>query len=332
MHFSPEILREQAQRLTNQIVDQNPDILAVYLRGSLVHGSPLIGGAGDVDLVLIRQVPPEVPREIIPLTPEIHFDLEHHDQSLYHDHRSLRTDPWLGPTLHESQPLYDPKHFFDYTQSGARSLFHTQETIQDRALPWLKQARQFWLDRQLSAPLGTLEEIQPYLTAVQQAVNSLALLSGPPLTIRRLGLTFPETAQQINPDLLPRFQEALGGHLISFDQLDRWLSSWIQALEAAGEHREGVLLSQQKRYFLDAVQVMLGSERPLSALWPLLNSWTAAVKVLPGDHQLRQEWREACGALGLAGNDFRERLETFDQLLEVCESSHENYFGEPEWS
>jgi hypothetical protein len=332
MQFTPEILLEQAQLLTDREVDRRRGVLAVYLRGSLLYGSPLLGGAGDIDLVFIHHDPPEIPREIQPLTPEIHFDLVHHDQAVYSDHLQLRVDPWLGPALRDAQPLHDPRHFFDYTQSGVRGRFAIPETVEQRARPQLKQARQFWMERQLNPPLGSIGEIQPFLNTLQQSVNALALLSRPPLPIRRLGLEFPELANRLDPELLPAFLEALGADQLSLDQLESWYSPWIAALGAEKPDLETDLLSQQIRYLGDAVQTLLDDRQSLAALWPLLVSWTQAVQALPGQHALRGVWREACGILGLSGNDFHRRLEALDRFLDRCETLFARQFDQQDWA
>lgn len=332
MQFTPEVLLEQAQLLTDREVDRRRGVLAVYLRGSLLYGSPLLGGAGDIDLVFIHHDPPQVPREIHPLTPEIHFDLAHHDQAVYQDHRQLRVDPWLGPALRDARPLHDPKHFFDYTQSGVRGRFANPETVELRARPLLRQTRQFWMERQLNPPLGSIGEIQPFLDALQQAVNSLALLTGAPLPLRRLGLDFPELANRLDPELLPAFLEALGADQLSLDHLESWYSPWVDALTAEKTGLENDLLALQSRYLGDAVHTLLEGRQSLAALWPLLVSWTEAVKALPGDDPHRGVWREACGTLGLSGNDFHRRLEALDRFLDRCEGIFSKQFDQKDWA
>ena len=330
MHFSPEVLREQAQRLVDLQVKQDRSILGAYLRGSLLYGSPLIGGAGDVDLVFIHHHPPEREREIRPLTPTIHFDLAHHDQTLYHQPRSLRTDPWMGPTLHDAQPLFDPQHFIDYTQSSVRGKFSDPETVAARARPLLEQARQFWLDRQLQRPLGSLSELGPFLEAVEQAATAVVLLAGPPLAVRRLGLDFAERTQSLDPGLDSDFLEVVGGHQCPPDKIQSWIKPWADTLKKT--EGEGHPLSQQSTYFEQAVRALLDSPRPRSALWPLLKTWTEGVSLLPADHALRQTWREACGSLGLAGNAYQQRIDFFDRFLDRCQSALDHWLGERGWS
>ncbi len=65
MRFTPEILRKHAQVLVDKETKRDRSILAVYLRGSLLYGSPLIDGAGDIDLVFIHNAPPVNDHQII---------------------------------------------------------------------------------------------------------------------------------------------------------------------------------------------------------------------------------------------------------------------------
>jgi len=323
MHFSPELLRKHARVLVEKKVSQDRSIAAAYLRGSLLYGSPLLGGAGDIDLVFIHSAPPEVKREIIPLTPEIHFDIVHHDQRLYRDPRALRVDPWLGPTLHDAEPLHDPRHFLDYTQSGVRSNFSLPETLLARAQPLLEQARRFWLDHQLDPPQGSLPEISRLLQAIQQAANALALISGPPLPTRRLGIQFPDRANQISEDQLSAsLTYLLGGRELTVSRLEGWLAPWEEALNYFYQQISPVKNHHHKSsYYLQAVKAFLENEQPEAALWPLFFTWTEAISSLPEQVNFQRDWKKACTVLGFAGKDYRSRLEIFDHFLDQCEQT-----------
>ena len=216
MRFTPEILRKHAQVLVDKETKSNRSILAAYLRGSLLYGSPLIGGAGDIDLVFIHNAPPLNEHQIIRITPEIHFDIEHHDELIYRTPRELRLDPWLGPTLRDAVPLHDPRHLLDYTQASVRSNYAFPENIQARSKPLLETARQFWMDRQISPPLQITAEIPAFLDALEAAINAVAIISGPPLATRRLGISFADRAAAVDaPGLNIAFQHLLGGITLS---------------------------------------------------------------------------------------------------------------------
>jgi hypothetical protein len=322
MQFTPEILRKHAQVLVDKEVKKDRNIQAAYLRGSLLYGSPLIGGVGDIDLVFIHNSPPSQEREIRKLTPEVFFDIEHHDQLLYKTPRELRLDPWFGPSLRDAVPLYDPRHLLDYTQSGVRSNFDFPENIQTRSQTLLSQARQFWLDRQINPPLEIIQELPAFLSALEKALNAVALLSGPPLAIRRLGREFPLRASQANaPGLGVAFEHLMGVVKIPQDKLSGWLNDWTKAfkiLQSQSNHESS--LADQEIYFLSAIEEYLQNEAGLAGLWPLLNTWTEIVTILPDNVQLLPPWIGALTSLGFAGSDYQVRLAALDGFLELCES------------
>jgi len=332
MRFTPDILRKHAQVLVDKETKKDRSILAAYLRGSLLYGSPLLGGAGDIDLVFIHNSPPTKTAEIKPLTPEIHFDIEHHDQLLYQKPRALRVDPWLGPAIRDARPLYDPRHFFDYTQAGVRSNYDYPENVLSRSRPLIEDARQFWLDRQISSTQEILTEFPAFLKALNNTLNAVALLTGPPLATRRLGMDFPERANAAGaPGLAVALSHLLGGISVSVEELDTWLESWDNTLDTLQkEISPAPLLAQRKTYFQAALQAILQSEKPAYALWLLLTTWTAAVSALPENFKLQLNWKKALTALGFAGKDYQLRLAAFDSFLDTCETlilGDSNNFG-----
>lgn len=322
MQFTSEILRQHAQVLVEKEANNNRDILAAYLQGSLLYGSPLMGGVGDIDLVFIHNSPPSQEREIRKLTPEIFFDIEHHDQMLYRTPRELRLDPWYGPTLRDALPLYDPRHLLDYTQSGVRSNFDFPENIQARSQKLLDQARKFWMDRQINPPQHILTELPEFLAALEKAVNAVALISGPPLTIRRLGMDFAHRADQINaPGLAIAFDHLLGAVHLSQAKLSEWLGEWTRAIQTLQKESDpGSILAEQETYFLAALEDLIQNESRVAGLWPLLNTWTEIITLLPGKTQLQTPWISALTSLGFAGSDYQVRLAAFDGFLELCET------------
>ncbi len=305
-----------------KLVKQDRSIIAVYLRGSLLYGSPLLGGAGDVDLVLIHDLPPEEEREIIPLTPEIHFDIHHHDQERYQQARSLRVDPWLGPSLFDAEPIYDPRHFLDYTQAGVRSNFSLPETTLARARPLLEQARSFWMERQVHPVQGSIPEISLFLKTIHRAVNAVALLSGPPLPTRRLGIQFPDRARAAEAeDLIGSLNTLLGGTNLTRSTLESWLAPWSETLDRYYQADSlGENFHHKKVYYQRAVVALLETQQPTDALWPLISTWTEAVDFLAGEIQLHRDWKQASTVLGFAGKDYLDRLSVFDRFLDRIDS------------
>jgi len=322
MQFTPELLRQHAQVLVEKEVKKDRDILAAYLRGSLLYGSPLLGGVGDIDLVFIHNSPPTIKREIRKLTPKIFFDIEHHDQLLYKTPRELRLDPWFGPSLRDAVPLYDPRHLLDYTQSGVRSNFSFTENVQARCLTLLDQARQFWMDRQINPPGEILRELPAFLSALENALNAVALLSGPPLAIRRMGREFSRRADQVNaPGLTIAFNHLMGAVNLPQDRLSSWLGDWTAAMGVLQEQtKQKAVLAKQKAYFLPAIDSLIQNESLLAGLWPLLHTWTKILTLLPSKTQLQPPWIAALTTLGFAGSDYLVRLDAFDGFLELCEA------------
>ena len=276
MRFTPDILLKHAQVLVDKETKKNRSIIAAYLQGSLLYGSPLLGGAGDIDLVFIHNSPPEKENQIIKITPEIHFDIEHHDQILYRKPREVRLDPWLGPSIRDAKPLYDPRHFLDYTQAGARSNFDFPENIQARSKPLIEKSRQYWMERQITDPDEILIEFPAFLDALHNAVNAVALLSGPPLPTRRLGMDFPERASAVGaPGLAIAFNHLLGAVSLSRDQLKSWLTEWDQIIDALSESLSlPPLLVEKKLYYQAAMDSILHSDKPHDMLWTLITTWT----------------------------------------------------------
>jgi hypothetical protein len=322
MRFTPDILLKHTQLLVEKETKKNRAIIAVYLQGSLLYGSPLLGGAGDIDLVFIHNSPPTQENQIIKLTPEIHFDIEHHDQILYRNTREIRLDPWLGPTIRDAKPLYDPRHFIDYTQAGARSNFDFPENIQARCKPLVDKSRQFWMDRQISKPGEILTELPAFLDALHNVVTAVALLSGPPLPTRRLGMDFQQRAAAVNaPGLAIAFTQLLGGISLTHDLLRSWLKEWDLLLNKINNSvSPPPLLLEKKIYYQAAMETILESNQPEAVLWPLLTTWTDALQLLPDDRQSQLAWLKAITTLGFAGNDYQTRLAALDGFIELCET------------
>ena len=63
---------------------------------------------------------------------------------------------------------------------------------------------------------------------------------------------------------------------------------------------------------------MLEGEKPHAALWPLLQTWTLAVEILP-DQEL-SAWRSACEHLSLTATSFEARVNELDQYLDEVEA------------
>ena len=71
-------------------------------------------------------------------------------------------------------------------------------------------------------------------------------------------------------------------------------------------------------YYEKAITAILDDGKPQAALWPMLQTWTLAVSVLPD--MAANSWRGACGQLGLTAVGIEERVEALDHFLDEVEA------------
>jgi hypothetical protein len=165
----------------------------------------------------------------------------------------------------------------------------------------------------------TPNDVAQYMKSLYHAVNAVAELSGPPLQERRLMLEFPtraETAQRLgmNDGLL----DLLGALNLDPAVIRAWLPDWKLAFDAAAENSRADprIHSARLNYYEKAIKAILEGENPHAALWPLLQTWTLAVDVLP-DHM--DAWNSVRDQLGFTGARFEEHVNGLDQYLDEVE-------------
>jgi hypothetical protein len=323
MQLTPEVLFQFAETAVKKLVDIDPSIVTAYLCGSTVlPGNPLLGGTTDIDIVLIHTREPQTEREILRLTEDVHLDIHHHSQDLYRQGRELRVHPWMGPTLNNAKPIYDPRHFLDFTQASVRGLFHRPDYVIQRARVLLDEARDLWMVLQaINSEFGP-NRVSSYLQAVENAVNTVALLTGEPLTIRRLMLEFPPRAEKLDhPRMAIGLMGLLGGHRIEDAQVQAWMPAWSETFDAIpDESRPPNLHPYRKDYFLRAFNAMIDSGAPKAPLWPLIHTWTLAAETLSPSNPAYQGWREACQQLDLLSSDMSERIAALDAFLDQVQA------------
>ena len=81
MRVTPDMLVKLAKDHLARRMRQPNDIIAVYLTGSVLRPEPLLGGTTDIDMVIIHKENPAVAREVLRVSTEVSFDIEHHHQS-----------------------------------------------------------------------------------------------------------------------------------------------------------------------------------------------------------------------------------------------------------
>jgi hypothetical protein len=323
MRVTRETLIRIAKETALKRANTDPALVAAYLTGSLRTENPFLGNSTDIDMVLVHTGEVTSRREILALTPEVHLDIVHNLRSEYEKPKELRVNPWLGPDLYDSLPLYNTQHFFEFVQAGVRAGYNEPINVMARARRNADHARQIW------SGLGLAQEIGParllsYLKGVNHAANAIAVLTGSPLGERRFQLQFQERAAAAGvPGLAAGLAGLLGGAQEGAATLKEFLQDWEKAfVEASGRDNvsPGIALPRLGYYKL-FFEAMLADDSPQSILWPLVHTWTLSAAVIPPTHQAK--WKAACETLGLAGEEFKERMEGLDRFLDTVEETLE---------
>ncbi|KAF0109200.1 MAG: hypothetical protein FD146_244 [Anaerolineaceae bacterium] len=323
MRITRETLLRIAKETAQKRAMSDRGLVAAYLTGSLLTPDPFLGGATDIDLVLVHEETPKVRREIVAVTPEIHLDIVHAARSEYNNPKELRVHPTLGPELYNPMWLYETKHFLEFVQAAVRTKFHDPANVLERARLNYEAARQVWLGMQTNPSAGTPispDVMQQYLLSVGRAADAIAVLNGGPLAERRFLLEFPKRAEAAGkPGLAAGLLGLLGAHGVDAAALGEALPEWEKAfVDAAGRPRvHASIAAPRLAYYKLAFHSMLAGETPQAVVWPLLHTWTLAAQVLPLPKQ--SKWTAFCDLLGLAGEAFAERLEGLDRFLDTIE-------------
>ncbi len=330
MRITHETLLKIANDAVARQARASRQLLAAYLCGSLLGEAYLLGGTTDIDLVFIYIEAPDNEREITPLTDEVHLDIAHHGQQEYREPRRLRVHPWLGPALNTCRVLYDPQHFMDFIQASVRGQFDRPDYVFERARRQMEQARSIWLDLRELREEPSPDRVELYLRSLEYSANSIACLSGPPLTERRFLQVFPERAEAVGrAGLYAGLLGLLGAPRLANGNLREWLSAWQAAYRSLPTELATARLHPDRlMYYLRAFQALMESEQPIAALWPLLRTWTLAAKLLPTDSQHRRAWQASLDTLGLSGEGFAERLRALDVYLDMVDETLESWARE----
>jgi hypothetical protein len=324
MYITREILIRIAKETAEKAALSDPGLVAAYLTGSLRTDNPFLGNTTDIDIVFVHAGEPKIHREIVPLTPEIHLDIIHNLRSLYDKPKELRIHPWLGPELYDPLPLYVTRHFYEYIQAGVRDRYHEPTNVQSRSHRLADDSRNAWKDLQVSQTHGP-EQVLGYLNSINLAVNSVALLTGDPLAERRFLLQFPARAQAAGqPNLAAELSNLLGVNKVDGATLAGFLPEWEKAfVEAASIPAvESRIAAARLGYYKMAFESFLKSEIPQAIIWPMMQTWTLSIDVLPPHRNV--PWLAACATLGLDEGSFGERLEGLNRFLDSVESLQEN--------
>ena len=323
MRVTRESLIRIAKETAQERAYNDRDIIAAYLTGSLVSDTdPMLGGTTDIDIIFVHAEEPKRRREFVKLTPDFHLDISHRAKAEFKRPRELRLDPWLGWEMYDPMLLYEREKFFEFIQAGLRAgfEFNAPAPALQRSRLLLSHGRGIWRDLLETDDPLTPQDVAQYMKSIYHAVNAVAELSGPPLQERRLLLEFPpraETAQR--PGMNAALFGLLGASHLDPAFINDWIPEWRLAFEAAAESSrvDPRIHPARLNYYEKAIRSMLAGESPRAALWPLLQTWTLAVDVLP-DHAV-DAWRAACEQLKLTSAGFEDHVSGLDQYLDEVE-------------
>jgi predicted nucleotidyltransferase len=324
MRVTRESLIRIAKETAQERAFNDRAIIAAYLTGSLVSGAdPLLGGTTDIDVIFIHADEPKHRREFVKLTSDFHLDIGHRSRAEFKRPRELRVDPWLGWEMYDPMLLFEREKFFEFVQAGLRAgfEFNAPTPALQRSRSLLAHGRQIWRDLLETGDVVTPQDVTKFMKSLYHAVNAVAELSGPPLQERRLMLEFAsraETAQR--PGMNAGLISLMGASALDSSQLSAWIPEWKLAFEAATENSrvDARIHPARLNYYEKGINAVVSGETPHAALWPLLQTWTLAVDVLPEPSMIA--WRSACDQLGLTASGFEERVEGLDHFLDEVEA------------
>jgi hypothetical protein len=302
-------------------------IHCISLTGSCLSEDPLIGGAGDIDLVIIEDGAPLQAREIVRLNDEVSLDICHYAQDDFQQPRRLRVEPWLGPILYNKPlVLHDNNHWFDYIQASTGASFLQPDNILARARRLAELARQGWASLSFSPSPDPARRVYTYLRALEHGGNALASLSGIPLTERRFLSELPKRAVALQQaPLSAALLHLVAAEVeISDDGWKDWLKNWDTALRAAGAAETcPVRLLPARRHYYTHAAAALWTEQPNAAFWILARTWAQAAAHLPPDSPHRAAFQQVCDSSGLSAltdlSQIDPRLEALDHFLDSIE-------------
>jgi predicted nucleotidyltransferase len=318
MRVTRETLIRLAKENAKTRAFDNKDIVAAYLFGSLLNEDSFIGGVTDIDMVFVTANKPPRTREIVKLTGDFHLDITYHARAEYTPARELRVNPWLGPEIYNPLLLYEREKFFDFVQAAVRAgfEFHSPALTLQRCRALLSHGRGVWTDLLEVGATVSPKNVAHYLKAVYHAACAVAELNGNPLAERRLLLDFPALAEKADrPQMAAALPGLLGGARLEGGIPADWLPAWQTAfLAAAGTVKADARIHAARLgYYHKAFEAMSG----LTALWPLIHTWTLSALVLPAGQN--KEWQAAVSQLGLSSAEFGEKVEGLDQFLDEVE-------------
>jgi len=311
-------LIELAEIETKRRAEQS-GLVSSYLIGSVAAGNPVLGETADVDLILIHEHEPNARREIQRLSENIHLDIYHHSKNRYMQPRELRIDPWIGPSLSAPVFIYDPQHFFEWAQAGARGQFFRSDHVYHRANAFFKRTRQAMSLLSLSN-----RWLKTYARIALEAANAVVTLTAKPAAGRRLAIEIERITEDGGyPEVYQQFLHLFGGDALNTTLIPQWLSAWGYAFDTAATlSNEPELNPCRRMYYLRGFQALVDADKPEAILWKLLTTWERAIHTLieadkATPHQA--DWDSVLQRLRLGPSCMKSRFEELEQYLHSVE-------------
>lgn len=324
MRITKEMLIKTARDHVTRKLRQQNDIVAVFLTGSVASEEPLLGGTTDIDLVFVHKEEPALAREVLRVTNEVSFDIEHHHQSYYTFHRRLRQNPWIGFALcNHRNILHDTDHWLEFIQAGVSSQFDAPENVYARAQKFNEKARQQWFDLNDEQEISFQEWIDLYFKAAGATANSIAALNGPALTTRRFMIAFPERAQAIGRAALSGELARLIRHENMNHQLyQEWRPAWEFAFQRAGARPNCPpnLSRHRKGYFINCCDILAEGDALHAVLWTMLETWRQSAAILADDNAQQEAWLQFLAALDFVPEQKEELLHALDHFIDSSDN------------
>lgn len=325
MRLTREALIKIARDTAAQRVKISRRLVCIYLTGSVLGDDPMLGGTTDIDLIVVHDSEPAREREIVRLTDDVHLDIAHYAQSVFHHPRHLRTDPWLGPFIY-AKPivLHDTQHWFEFTQAATGAQFYQSDYCYQRARNLYQQARDTWMQLQLGSAEAHPRQVHTYLQALEDAGNALACLTGPPLTERRFFIHLGQRAMAVGqPELSSRLMHMIMAPESALEShWGTWLDQWKAAYHTASA-QEGTpsRLTASRFPYYEKAAAALWESHPVAALWILLRTWTQSTCYIPAGAPEMADWEAFSQVLRFHPEQFEERVSELDQYLDAVEEA-----------
>ena len=329
MRITQELLYKFAEEMVKEHQRREPDLHAIYLTGSLLNDSPILGGTTDIDLILVHKYQAPIEREVKAITPEVSLDILHKHQDEFGQPRQLRQNTWLGYPLTRSNILmYDTDHWLEFIQASVSAEFHRVDNVLARVQNLYDAARENWFSLLRFPAKNHLEWLNQYFNSLASAANAISGLIGPPITTRRFLIDFRKRTDALGvPQIFTGFFGLSGFSAAHQDKLFGWHSAFIKDYSHMLENTEPPIhLSDCRQvYYADGIKALAESEDPSSALWPLVRLWLdvqlASMKKAPP----QENWENLLESLKLTEASTSEKCDALDAYLDTIEIIIENW-------